>query len=225
MTLEFLAFINFKFKISKTTTKVIVGDRVQDEVRYVLNWRDYCDYLINTGCASDLEERPFYSRYSMPRQAEKYFDTFLEFQNEMRRIIESISNDKCIPVDLWKAIFKEAEKVEEIVKPEEEIDRPVTRDMLQSLKFKRSIVAETYRQVLFSQLKDLIITRKIFRLKQCPECNAYFLDRSRGGTRKYCRNEICGRSARSRIQKMKRAEKIMALKEKQPVLNFSQIIE
>ena len=59
------------------------------------------------------------------------------------------------------------------------------------------------RQVLWPVIRsagDLVTTPDVSRLRECeaPDCNWLFLDRSRGGRRKWCDMNTCGNRAKAR---------------------------
>ena len=59
------------------------------------------------------------------------------------------------------------------------------------------------RQVLWSVIQaaaDLVTSHDVARIRECnaPDCNWLFLDRSRGGRRKWCDMSTCGNRAKAR---------------------------
>jgi hypothetical protein len=76
--------------------------------------------------------------------------------------------------------------------------------------FDRSSTADDYRGLMYGQLRDLIVQKKIFRLKKCPECQEIFLDRTKGGHKVYCYSEFCVARARHRALRRVREDRNQA---------------
>lgn len=217
MNIEILVFANFEYRIEKTTTKVIVGDRVQDEERYNLNWKEYSDLLKSKGFDVSPQVRPFFNRYQAARPDKEFFHKFMIFQDEIKEILDTIAGGRSIPLELWQSLFREAEKIGEFVLPKPEVKGPIREEDLQNLTFEKHVTAETYRAFLYGELRRLIVERKIFRLRKCPECNVYFYDGTKNGRKIYCNIQVCGNKAKQRAWQRRRAEKIAKV---QPSLDF-----
>ena len=198
MSNEILAFANFIFEIRKTTTKVIVGDGIQEEERFSLNWPEYVEHLQERGIRIVPESRAFFKRYQAPKPDLVFFNDFERFQNEFRKILDEICEGKAISLESWQTIFREAERIGEMIIPNPAVKRPVSESDLQELSFEKHITAETYRAFLFGQLRDLIVGRKLFRLRKCPECGVYFFDNTKNGSKIYCNAQLCGNRAKQR---------------------------
>ena len=84
MTLEILVFANFDFEIKTLNTKVIVGERVQNETRYALNWPEYLTKLKQNGLLADERDRAYFARYQTPRADQEVFINFQRIQTEIR---------------------------------------------------------------------------------------------------------------------------------------------
>ncbi|MEW6262943.1 MAG: CGNR zinc finger domain-containing protein [Thermodesulfobacteriota bacterium] len=196
MVNELLAFVNFKYKINKMTAKVLIGERIQEEERYALNWREYLNCLEGLDIEVNVETRPFFHRYQNPRPDTDFFHTFMIFQKELQEMLDDIIRTGTIPLAAWQTIFRESEKISEVVVPRTRIDQDVRPEDLTGIRFEKLVTADTYRAFLFGRLRDLIISRQVFRLKKCPECRKYFLDVSKNGKRKYCSAQECGRKAK-----------------------------
>jgi hypothetical protein len=207
MAIELLAFANFEFSVHRQSTKVIIGDRVQEEERFVLNWKDYLQVLRHKGIKTDHESRSFMQRYAMPRAEHDYFRRFTRFQDEVRDLLATISRDRVIQPDVWNTIFRESEKLGEVITTNPLVTKPVTEEDLGSLKFEKQVSAETYRAFLFGQIRDLILSRKVFRIRQCPECEVFFMDSTRNANKVYCSIKTCGNRAKQRAFQQRRAEK------------------
>ena len=207
MAIELLAFANFDFRVNKQSTKVIVGDRVQEEERFVLNWKEYLQVLRHKGIKTDHESRSFMQRYAMPRPDQDFFRRFNRFQEEIREVLTVISQERVIQPDVWNTIFRESEKLGEVITTNPQITKPVTEETLSSLKFEKQVSAETYRAFLFGQIRDLILSRKVFRIRRCPECEIFFMDSTRNANKVYCSIKTCGNRAKQRAFQQRRAEK------------------
>ena len=207
MSIELLAFANFEYRVNRQSTKVIVGDRVQEEERFVLNWKEYLQELRQKGIKTDHESRSFMQRYAMPRPDQDYFRRFKRFQDEIREILTKISDERAIQPDVWNTVFRESEKLGEVITTNPPVTKPVTEDDLGSLKFEKQVSAETYRAFLFGQIRDLILSRKVFRIRRCPECDFFFMDSTRNANKVYCSIKTCGNRAKQRAFQQRRAEK------------------
>ena len=195
---EILAFANFQFEVLETTMKVIVGEGVRDEIRYKLNWTQFLDRLREAGLQLNPDDRPFFSRYQMPRPDDQFFRQFLGFQDEIKSLLATISERRAIPLAAWEAVFREAERVGEVVVPHPPVKKDITEQDLGRLAFQKSITAESYRALLYGQLRGLIISRRIFRLRKCLECGTFFLDDTRRGNKRYCSAATCANRAKQR---------------------------
>ena len=182
---------------------------MQEELRYALNWREYIQHLEDQGLKIDLQERAFFSRYEKIRLEEDFFLTFFEFQNEIRQMLDVISKEREIPLTVWESIFREAEKVREVVRPHPAPVRSIGPEDLNELDFRKQVAAETYRSFLLGELRSLIVGRRIFRCRKCPECNRYFYDNTKNGNKVYCRSQTCGNRAKQRnFQKRRNSDRL-----------------
>ena len=202
--MELLVFANFDFEINQISTRVLSGEKIQIEERFVLNWSDYLARLNEEGGGIDIESRQFFARYAAPRPDQEFFKDFKSFQGEMRSILDTICETKTIPLDTWQLIFREAEKTHQkvIARP------PVTSDVkeagLRELVFDKCVEAETYRAFLFGNLLGAITAKKVFRIRKCPLCSQYFFDESKNGRRIYCSAEFGGRKKPEQAENKKK---------------------
>jgi hypothetical protein len=217
--MEILAFINFKFEIRETSTKVIIADRIQDEKRYTLNWKDYTTYLDKKGVRINLSMRSFLAKYAIPRTNTDIFNDLIGFQKELIELIDFICINGRIPYESWIMIFREAEKAREIILPGRQVNSDVSEKDLLDMEFNKELSAESYRSFLFGQLRNLIVRRLVFRIKKCPECQAYFVDQTRNGAKVYCTNRPCAH--RARLRELQRRKTVQARLAGQREMEFS----
>jgi len=220
VTLEILVFANFDFKINTLNTKVIVGDRVQDETRYVLNWSEYLAELKQNGLMDDERDRAYFSRYRTPRAGQEVFVNFQNFQTEIREILDMISQEKVIPFETWQTIFREALKVQAIIQPVPQVQGMIHEADLDRLRFEKKASAETYRAYLYAELRDLIVSKKVFRLRKCPECRNYFYDQTKNGKKIYCSAQSCGHRAKQKAANHRKSADRKAPADNQGALDF-----
>jgi len=195
---EILIFANFRFEILEVPVKVITRDRVQEENRFVLNWKEYSRHLKESGLDPDPACRPFFSRYEAPRPDMQFIDQLLGLQAEVREVLDRISGEQVIPLEFWQTIFREADKLTETVVPKPAVRSDVSEDLLKYLIFEKSVTSETYRAYLYGELRDMILGKKIFLIRKCPECGVYFLDQTKNRSKVYCNSETCGNRAKQR---------------------------
>ncbi len=197
MGLEVLAFANFNFEIQRMTTKVIYGRGVREEFRYTLNWSDYIDFLQREEIVIRPQSRDFFPQFQTIRQNERFFYEFKDLQAEIRNVLNVIIETKSIPLDIWHTVFKEAESLNEAIRPDPPILDDILEDDLADIEFVRYTTAESYQAFLYGQLRGLIIDKTIFRLRKCPECQRYFIDRTRRGNKIFC-SPACGNRDKQR---------------------------
>ncbi len=195
---EILAFANFDFKISTIPMKVIVGGRVIEAERFVLNWAQYLDILKKKKLDQDLSSPAFQAKCDTPRSEPDYFLAFKQFQAEIRNILDVICQEKAIPPEVWEIIFKEAGQLSETYVPVPPVEGLVSDEDLQTMVFIKQVRADTYRALLFGQLRDLIVDKTVFNLRKCPECRVYFLDQTKNRCKVYCSSRSCGNRAKQR---------------------------
>ena len=203
--MEIIVFANFNFEISRTTTKVIVSRGVVDEERFVLNWAEYQAELEANRLKPSPGTRPFYDRYSSPRQDDTTFKDLIKFQLEIIKLLRQITDSNTVPFEAWETIFREAEKRKQIVLADPPVRKAVGPEDLEQIKFTKHVIAESYRAVLFGELRDLILSRRVFRLRCCPECGLFFMDHTRNASKVYCSSAICGNRAKQRAFHQRRA--------------------
>ena len=206
MPYEILMFANFNFQIQTRKTKVIVGGGIREEERFFLNWTEYIQELEKVGV--DFASRPqgLIDRYDGQRTDPGSFSDLLRFQESFRDILDDICLTRTIPENLWTEVFRGSEEMNEVVKPVQEVLRPVGIEELSGLTFKREVRAEVYRFYIYAGLKNLIVGKQIFRLRRCPECRLFFFDVTKNGRKKYCNPKTCGNRAKQRAFARRRNE-------------------
>ena len=190
--MEILVFANFDFEINQIATRVLSGEKIQMEERFVLNWADYLAALKEEGIVVDTQARKFFARYAALRPDREFFQDFQLFQGELRSILDTICETKTIPLETWHLVFREAEKTRQKFITNPPVTREVTAPELREMVFERCVESETYRAFLFGELSSAIAGKKVFRIRKCPLCNRYFFDDSKNGRRIYCSAEFGG---------------------------------
>jgi len=207
---EILAFANFNFEISKIRMKVIEGGEVRLAERYVLNWPEYIGILEQKRLGLNRPSRDLFSKYEIPRPDQDVFISLNKLQAEIREILDVICLTKTIPLNVWETIFRQADHLKEVFFTDPPVEGCITEDDFQSLDFKKYIKAESYRTCLFGELRNLIVDKTVFRLRKCPECSAYFLDRTKNGSKVYCSSQSCGNRAKQRAYYRRQRDKVKA---------------
>jgi hypothetical protein len=190
--LEILVFANFDFEINQIAIRVLSGETIQMEERFVLNWSDYLAKLNAEGITVDTQSRQFFARYAASRPDREFFQDFKSFQTELRSILDTICETKTIPLETWQLIFREAAKTHPKIVAIPAVTREITESGLRELVFDRCVEAENYRAFLFRELLGVITVKNVFRIRKCPRCGKYFFDNSKNGRRVYCSAEFGG---------------------------------
>ncbi|MFH1138088.1 MAG: CGNR zinc finger domain-containing protein [Pseudomonadota bacterium] len=213
---EILTFANFTFKILSRTTKVIVGRGIRDEERFFLNWGEYVEALGRVGGGLGAQAKELGERYDGRRMDRGAFEDLLKFQERFREILDHICRARTIPPDIWAEIFRENSGLREVVKPIDDVFTSVGPAELAGLAFRREIRTGLYRHFLFASLRDLIVARKIFRFRRCPECRKFFFDETKNGRKIYCSPTSCGNRAKQRAFTRRRAANEPGAKKRLP---------
>ena len=208
VAVELLIFANFRFETVMVPMKVIVHGQVKEADRFALNWPEYTDLLRKEGLDVDSPSRWFFSRYEPPRPDRDFFDDLIKVQTEVREILNVISRDRLIPVEVWKTTFREAERLTEIFVPVPQVESAVHEEDLKAMVFEKSVMAETYRAFLLGELKDLIVSKQVFRIRKCPECGIFFMDQTKNQRKVYCSPASCGNRAKQRAFNARRRSQV-----------------
>ncbi|MDR1545152.1 MAG: hypothetical protein LBU12_00225 [Deltaproteobacteria bacterium] len=175
MSVELTAFLNFRFEILPTTTKVVIDEEVSFAERWQLNWRSYVKLLATLGVSAEPDSRPALHRYAHPQPDDRTLQELIVFQSDLRQELTEIVVQKKISKNLWRRIFTEADGVPVFLSMPKDFEESLTPANIDSLNFNYTYGATTYRIYCAAIIRELIVSNRLFNLR-LDENNQFYFD-------------------------------------------------
>ncbi|MDR2198481.1 MAG: hypothetical protein LBR53_03305 [Deltaproteobacteria bacterium] len=181
MSEELVVFLNFEFKNNLVATKILddVSLKLSSASRHQLNWRAYLMALEKIGVYADCDKRPLSGRYLSPQSTDELYKSLIAFQEELRLMLREIVAKGRVSRAQWKKIFRESDSLTASVSPPVDFDSDITSENFSDLKLRLNYDGEIYRSCVMANLRDLIVSGRIFDVGIDPSGLFYIKEPSR----------------------------------------------